>query len=146
MRGLWRFAIFILASVVTASSTLDGISGLVTVIKKRQELAERVKNVERGKVLLIAFTGNPDFLNKADLAHFTAIHEALYDKSLEADFIIYAGPISDAMANQYALHSFALPKVVACRGSEQVHVYDGGRQAVHVQRWLHRLKRVETDL
>lgn len=140
--------LFILVILGTSlqSSLIDGISGVVTIVNSRNDLAERIKTIQDGRLLMIAFTGKTDHLNKSDITFFMAIHQALYDKTLQTDFLVYSGPISDAMANQYSLHSFALPKVVVSQGPGKHRTYDGGRKPVHITRWLQRLKRTETDL
>ena len=144
----WTFSVFlfVLLACAVKTSLLEGISGVVIVIDNRSDLADRIKNLEKGRLLFIAFTGKVDHLIKSDIALFMAIHEALFDKNLAADFFVYSGPISDAMENQYSLHTFALPKVIVSQGPGKHLDDDGGKPAVHVDRWIKRFRRTETDL
>lgn len=146
MRWTMWLCVALAVTTVTSASLLDGISGVVSMVQTRGDLADKIRNVEKGRLLLIAFTGKTSHLNKGDIAFFMAIHEALFDKELAADFLVYTGPISDAMASQYSLHSFALPKVMVCQGPGKYHEYTGGKQAIHISRWLKRFRRTETDL
>lgn len=136
----------VLSVALCQHSLLDGLSGVVPILKTRQELADKIKAVNKERLLFIAFIGKSDHLNKSDLAFFMSIHQALYQKDLMADFIAYSGAISDAMANQYSLHSFALPKVIVALSPGNYRSYDGGRKPIHVVRWIERLRRTSTDL